>query len=306
MAPRGGAPRSEARERRKRVGEETFETIRRGTYRLDNEDHAYDLSTRTNYSARNTEYYPPDSLLSTWNSTPSSPNPTGCDQPRISILDISTLDGARLLAATHSGDPQQAPIPKIGVLNFASATKPGGGVLSGAQAQEESIARSSTLYPTLMTPSAQEFYKLHKRNNKGGFYSHAMIYSPRVTIFRDDDGGWTEPLEVDVLTSPAVNAGAVRQTLHWRVSPTLQEQNIEKTMLERMARILFLFERQGVKHLVLGSFGTGVFKNKVDVIAGIWETLLRGRFARSFEHVMFAILGRETFDQFEKSFTSRN
>ncbi|EMD33227.1 hypothetical protein CERSUDRAFT_118268 [Gelatoporia subvermispora B] len=306
MAPKGSAPRSEARERHKRIGEETFEAIRHGSYTLDDSDQVYDLSTRTNYCKRNTEYYPPDSVLSSWNASPSSPTPTAWEQPRISILEISTLEGARLLAATHHHDASPNAVPTIGILNFASATKPGGGVLSGAQAQEESIARSSTLYPSLMTPTAQEFYILHKRNNKGGYYSHAMVYSPRVTIFRNDNGTFAEPLDADVLTSPAVNAGAVKQTLHYRVSPALQEQNIEKTMMERMARILYLFERHQVRYLVLGSFGTGVFKNKVDVIAKTWETLLKGRFAKSFEHVMFAVLGRETFEEFEKGFTLRS
>jgi uncharacterized protein (TIGR02452 family) len=87
-----------------------------------------------------------------------------------------------------------------------------------------------------------------------------MIYSPGVIFFRDDDGGWTEPLEADVLVSAAVNAGVARNSLHGRVAGKGEEVKIEAAMKERMARVLFLFSKQGVRNVVLGSFGTGVFR----------------------------------------------
>jgi uncharacterized protein (TIGR02452 family) len=191
------------------------------------------------------------------------------------------------------------------VLNFASAKKPGGGFLRGARAQEESIARSSTLYPTLKTDTAQQFYTLHKRDPQGGYYSHAMIYSPGVLLLRDDRGGWTAPTEVDILTSPAVNAGVARKTLYSMLAPNSVEGRIETTMRERMARILFLFEQQAVQDVVLGSFGTGVFKNDVGMVARIWADLLAvndARFKCSFDRVIFAILGKPTFDEFKTVF----
>ena len=130
-----------------------------------------------------------------------------------------------------------------------------------------------------------------------------MIYSPHVLFIRDDKGKWESPLEVDVVTSAGVNAGVVRRYLRERKSE--DESGIYAAMKERMARILFLFEKHGVRHVVLGSFGTGCFRNSVELVAGIWAELLTAedaRFKHSFDHVFFAILGRSTFEAFKKIF----
>ena len=130
-----------------------------------------------------------------------------------------------------------------------------------------------------------------------------MIYSPNVVFIRDDKGECRSPVEVDVVTSAGVNAGVVKRYLRERKSE--DDSGIYIAMKERMARILFLFERHEVRHVVLGSFGTGVFRNSVEMVAGIWAELLtaeNARFKHSFDHVYFAILGHSTFDTFKKTF----
>lgn len=267
----------------------TLDAIKHGSYLQ------HDLAASVTSSKQNTKYYAPNSLLSSW----ASVRPDATHDTRVSLLEVSTLEGARLLANVNP----DVGSPKIGLLNFASAKKPGGGFINGAQAQEESIARSSTLYPTLMTATAQQFYTLHNRDAKGGYYSHAMIYSPGVIILRDDQGGWTDPLKVDVLTSPAVNAGVVRR------HPRAKESDIADVMKERMGRLLFLFERQGMTDLVLGSFGTGVFRNDVETVARLWTELLLApdaRFRQSFSNIVFAVLGTQTFNKFQEVFSPYN
>ncbi|KAG1746386.1 hypothetical protein EDB19DRAFT_1905842 [Suillus lakei] len=239
-------------------------------------------AAKVNFSNHNTRYYAPDSLLSTW-STSDPPRNLAATKSEVSILEISTLDGARLLFNTLSS--RSTSFGRIAILNFASATRPGGGFLNGAQAQEESIARSSTLYPSLMTDSAQRFYRLHTRDRNGGFYHHAMVYTPSVMILKDDTGNWASPFEADVLTSAAVNAGDVRKKTRDEVELAEIEKPIESVMKERMARILFLFEQQGAENIVLGSFGTGARDTGIRFIA-----------------VVFAILGKNTFTTFEQSF----
>ncbi|KAF8648501.1 hypothetical protein AX16_006210 [Volvariella volvacea WC 439] len=285
----------------------TISTIEQGKYELNGV--TYNLSAQVDYLKSNTIYYPPDSELSSWSTTMPLARRLvdGPSFTKISLLEISTLQGARRLSnylkTTSGSGVGGADGTTVGVLNFASAKNPGGGFLKGAQAQEESLARSSTLYPSLMTPTAQKFYTLHKRDPQDGYYSHAMIYSPKVVLMRGDQGGWKEPVEVDILTSPAVNAGVVRRKLSEQGST--DESLIESTMRERMCRILYAFEKRGVRNIVLGSFGTGVFRNKVAVVASIWRELLVGeeaRFGWSFDRVVFAVLGKETFPVFRSVF----
>ena len=122
--------------------------------------------------------------------------------------------GEEVKEAEQPNEPQPTPANHtIGVLNFASAKKPGGGFINGAQAQEESIARSSTLYPSLTTREGKKFYTHYQADPNNAFYTHAMVYSPAVVLFRGDMGDLKKPIDVDVLTSAAVNAGDVRENL---------------------------------------------------------------------------------------------
>jgi hypothetical protein len=122
--------------------------------------------------------------------------------------------GEEVKEAEQTNEPQPTSANHtIGVLNFASAKKPGGGFINGSQAQEESIARSSTLYPSLVSPEGRKFYTHFRADPDNAFYTHAMVYSPAVVLFRGDMGDWKKPIDVDVLTSAAVNAGDVRENL---------------------------------------------------------------------------------------------
>ena len=50
------------------------------------------------------------------------------------------------------------------VMNFDSATNPGGGFLSGANAQEENLCRESTLYKSLESDEADNMYAYNNRH----------------------------------------------------------------------------------------------------------------------------------------------
>ena len=290
---------------RRRIADETLAAIERGEIQI--QDSVFGFRDIVLQSRDNTIFYPPESILATWAiSTPASRSPLPA---QLELYEGSTLHHARALLhdlSTRSAANEGAPA-RVGVLSFASATKPGGGFLSGAHAQEESLARSSTLYTSLVTPTAAQFHELHRRDRRGGFYSHAMIFSPAVLVLRDDAGAWVSPYQIEVVTCAAVNAGVVRERAGDHPGSDTATQ-IEGTMRERMARILFLFEQQGLRNIVLGSFGTGVFHNDVSMIADIWFDLLAddgARFMYSFDRVVFGIIDKRTVERFKAVFQSR-
>lgn len=169
----------------------------------------------------------------------------------------------------------------IAVLNFASAKNPGGGFLNGAMAQEESLAASSCLYKTLT--AHEEYYKSNRLCNTM-MYTDYAIYSPEVAFFRD--GGFRllkEPITASVLTLPAVNMGQV----------LLKGENIERAeqiMKRRMKLSLAIFAEQKCRHLVLGAYGCGVFRNDPNKIAVWWKELLENFFQNEFESIIFAVM----------------
>ena len=175
-------------------------------------------------------------------------------------------------------------------LNFASAKNPGGGFLGGAQAQEETLARSSALYNCLLPQ--MEMYE-RNRNLKTCLYSDEMIYSPNVPIFRDENGALlTNYYKMSILTAPAVNAGAVRRQEANHIS------QIEIVMHNRIEKVLQIAAIKGYTTLILGAWGCGVFQNNpLDIARYFKYHLYEGRFQDVFENVVFAIYAHKENDE---------
>ncbi|URZ17171.1 TIGR02452 family protein [Clostridium felsineum] len=173
----------------------------------------------------------------------------------------------------------------IVALNFASAKNPGGGFISGANAQEESIARASSMYPCL-TKYTEEFYEWHKKQ-KTPLYSDKMIYSPEVPIFRDDSGKFLRtPIKCSFITSPAVNAGVARQR-------GISKEKITEAMENRINNIIKLALSKNPKAIVLGAFGCGVFRNAPTEVARIFREKLKENIKNTQEiKIIFAIYDR--------------
>jgi uncharacterized protein (TIGR02452 family) len=227
--------------------------------------------------------------------------PPGADVPelaparratRVEVRNESTLAAARRLV--ESG---RRPV----ALNFASAKNPGGGFLSGARAQEESLARSSALVACL---EGNPMYEFHRARHDAMYTSYA-IYSPDVPVFRDDEGALLEaPYAIAFITSPAANAKVVLERDRSR------REEIREAMRERVDKILSIAAHHGHDALVLGAWGCGVFGNDSREIAGLFRDALAGRFRGVFADVVFAVLDwsdeRRFIGPFEEIFGRSN
>lgn len=192
----------------------------------------------------------------------------------VRVYPATTLEAAARLTAEFG---------RVGCLNFASARNPGGGFLGGSQAQEESLARSSGLYPCLT--QFPQMYAHNSRPGSTGLYSDYLVYSPGVPVFRGEAGEWlAAPFYLDIITAPAVNAGALR-----RNSPHLLPQ-LEPVMRHRLRLVLATAIRHGIEALVLGAWGCGVFGNDPAQVARLFAEALADPAIRTrFRRLDFAI-----------------
>ena len=171
---------------------------------------------------------------------------------------------------------------RIAVLNFASATTPGGGVTKGSSAQEESLCRCSTLYPALTSNALWDAYYSVNRAARNPLYTDALIYSPGVTICKTDDqfperleqSDW---VEVDVITCAAPN---LRQrpgnqyNLDQSAPVVVSPEELLALHKNRARHILTVAASKGVDAIVLGAFGCGAFQNDPTVVAEAYKDVL--------------------------------
>lgn len=273
------------------IAKDTVEIIKNGCYHLDNQQ-KISIGEDLNTCIAETKLYDSDTLANIQKQVISSDRPF--TDTEFAVINETTLMGADRLAKSNS-------FAKIGILNFASAKNPGGGFLRGAQAQEESLARSSGLYASLI--KYPEYYDFH-RQQKNLLYSDRMIYSPNCPVFKTDQGNFLEtPYLVDFITSPSPNFGEIVKK---------QTQDIDKiadVIYTRGAKVLSLFAAHHCDAIILGAWGCGVFRNNPAVVAQMFADLLSNNslFYGRFKYVLFSVLdnskNQQNLAEFQTRFT---
>jgi uncharacterized protein (TIGR02452 family) len=193
------------------------------------------------------------------------PRTTRSSQTQVQVANDTTLAAARRLVAAGE---------RVLALNFANGIHPGGGVLSGARAQEEVLCRSSALYATL---HADPMYAAHRKCPLPDSTDWAIL-SPEVPVFRENDGtALLAPWWLSVLTCAAPYAPAVGRP---QAGDLLQR---------RIRRVLAIAQAFDYSALVLGAWGCGAFGNDPARTARDYHAALAGEFAGAFVQVVFAI-----------------
>ncbi|MBD2472181.1 TIGR02452 family protein [Nostoc sp. FACHB-145] len=274
------------------IANSTLEILNIGSYISPNGNQVY-IADELKYCLALTKCYSPDKLLDIESDALKS-------VPHFSVTEFEVRNETTLMGAQRTVKSKK--FQQVGVLNFASAKNPGGGFLNGAQAQEESLARSSALYNSQL--KCREYYDFHRRE-KSLLYSNWMIYSPSCPVFKDDNGTLLEqPYVVDFITSPAPNAGMIQQNQQHL------SRKIPEVLVNRTSKVLSLAAENGCDALILGAWGCGVFRNDPAIVAQVFADFLLpgGQFWGRFKAVIFSVLDnskhQNTIQEFKRRFSS--
>ena len=257
------------------------------------------LKEATRSSVASTRFYDAD----VWPEL-GTPQRTG----EVRVSDRRSFEAARFIS-------QERPGARIAVHNFASSVNPGGGVINGSSAQEESLCRCSTLYDSLNQRRMWDAYYLPNRGRGDALATDACIWTPDVIVCKSDDAlprrlPQDEWFAVDVVTCAAPNLrGTTSNLLNPDASRTdgVPLTRIFDIHRQRARHLLSVAAAEGVDALVLGAFGCGAFRNDPYLVANAWHEAvdeLRGYF----DLIEFAIFHmpyeRENYEAFCDEFSA--
>ena len=215
-------------------------------------------------------------------------NATKTKNTRITVTGDRSYQAAMRL---HKDNPGA----KIAVMNFANAFHAGGGVAKGSSAQEESLCRTSTLYPLLYRKTLRDSFYKHHNDLHTPRATDSLIYTEGVIVCKtDEDLPKRMPKEdwvkVDVITiaapdlrdksnqhAPLVNGGTY-----------MSNAELFGYHVKRAIHMLTCAAAKGADILVLGAFGCGAFRNDPEVVARAYKAALQ-EFPKVFEQIEFAV-----------------
>lgn len=240
-----------------------------------------DLQESIKRSIENTKIYPAGESIKISETCHTSEN-----YRHIPVLLNATTVEATLFFKENNPDK------KIGILNFASATNPGGGVTKGANAQEESLCRVSTLYQCLNSPVVMNGFYNPNRESGDSLHTDTCIYTPDVAIIKGDRAvTLNKPVYVDVISCSAPN---LRDKPSNDYNPgdktrvNISDEELLDLHIKRADQIFRVAIDNGISILIAGAFGCGAFKNNPRIVAKAFNSITE-KYIDSFDLVVYAI-----------------
>lgn len=191
-----------------------------------------------------------------------------------SICNIQTINSDTVSAALEYSKKG-----KTCILNMASAKRPGGGVVNGAQAQEECLFRCSNLFETI----SENFYPI--KHSEG-------IYTSDAVFFKDRYYNNINPFTVDVVTIPALN---LNPNAKYDDLNIISDYDI--LMKDKIRLMFHLASKNGCRNIILGAWGCGVFKNNPIDVANLFQEVILEKKSRispsysdCFDNIIFAVI----------------
>ena len=176
------------------------------------------------------------------------------------------------------------------VLNMASRRNPGGGVTTGAGAQEETLFRRTNLFRSLyqFAPYAEQYGIKPSHHQYPLDRNYGGVYTPNAIYFRESEQKGYALLEKPVSLSFITVAGMNRPDL--TTGGMIANHHVEP--IKNKIRTIF---RIGLVHghdsLVLGALGCGAFRNPPRHVASLFhEVMEETEFKDKYRCIVFAIL----------------
>ena len=189
------------------------------------------------------------------------------DEQNIHLMDTDTVSAICYLA-------EQGVEGKMAALNFASFKNPGGMFLKGSRAQEECLCHESFLFNVLCR-FEKYYYEENRKHLNKSMYENRALYTPDIHFYRDQ-----YDVLCDVITCAAPNFSAGN-----KYCGVTREYN-DDALRKRIRFIMYIAKDNGVKNLILGAYGCGVFGQNPNTVADIMQEALK---EYKFENVIFAI-----------------
>ncbi len=258
---------------RAEVFQHTVAVVKRGYYTLEGEKYIF-ATEDTQSMIKDTIYY---------------------DKP-FDVKAYSSFDGETMITVENSdclavAKDLQDKGYNVAVLNMASRQNPGGGVLSGAGAQEENLFRRTNLFLSMFQFAGyanQYGLDMHQKQYPLD-REYGGVYTPNATVFRGEEkDGYPmlgkDSFRMSFIAVPGINHPDLKDETH------LADNMIEGTK-NKMRTILRIGLLNGHDSLVLGALGCGAFCNPPSHIARLFhEVFEEHEFKNKYRHICFAIL----------------